>query len=113
MNLFIPGKVYNRRRDIHARYGGQEGGGISTPAAHPMVFLFTGKAGIQFGYGHDRWREDGLFDYTGEGQVGDMQMGAGTPPSVTIRNAEGRFTFSRTWRLAFATWARLSTPAIE
>ena len=39
--MFVPGNVYNRRRDIHSVYSGQEQGGISTPAAHPLIFIFT------------------------------------------------------------------------
>jgi 5-methylcytosine-specific restriction protein A len=33
--------------------------------------LFTGEQGRQYGY-RDDWTEDGIFLYTGEGQVGDM-----------------------------------------
>lgn len=44
---------------------------ISTPSAWPFVFLFTGESGEQYGY-RDGWDENGVFLYTGEGQVGDM-----------------------------------------
>jgi 5-methylcytosine-specific restriction protein A len=37
------------------------------------VFLFTGSSGEQHGYA-DRFEADGTFKYSGEGQVGDMQM---------------------------------------
>jgi 5-methylcytosine-specific restriction protein A len=37
------------------------------------VFLFTGASGEQFGY-HDGFQDDGVFWYTGEGQLGDMEM---------------------------------------
>lgn len=67
---FIPHGVY-RRRDIHASFGGQGQGGISTPADHPIVFLFTSESGRRHGY-EDKWSGDGLFFYTGEGQIGDM-----------------------------------------
>ena len=70
---FERGEVYNRRTDIHARYGGQERGGIATPSGMPFVFLFTGESGEQFGY-RDGWRDDGSFAYTGEGQRGDMEF---------------------------------------
>jgi 5-methylcytosine-specific restriction protein A len=73
--MFVPGEFY-RRRDLHAKYGGQRQGGISTPTRHPMIFLFTGESGHQYGY-HDGPRDDGTFWYTGEGQVGDMQMKSG------------------------------------
>ena len=37
---------YNRKKDIHERFGGQQQGGISTPANHPFVFIFTGDADL-------------------------------------------------------------------
>lgn len=70
---FQLGKIYIRHTDIHARYKGQEQGGISTPAEAPFVFLFTGDTGEQYGY-KDHWTDDGVFLYTGEGQVGDMEF---------------------------------------
>ena len=76
MNPFEAGKVYNRRTDIQLRFGGQRQGGISTPAKYPYVFIFTGDAGLQFGY-KDDFRPDGTFWYTGEGQSGDMKMDRG------------------------------------
>jgi 5-methylcytosine-specific restriction protein A len=65
-----------RRRYLHEAYGGQERGGISTPSKYPFVLLFTGESGERFGY-RDEWLPDGTFRYTGEGQVGDMQLIAG------------------------------------
>jgi 5-methylcytosine-specific restriction protein A len=47
---FEIGRVYNRRRDIHARFGGQQQGGIITPAQHPLVIVITGEAGLDHGY---------------------------------------------------------------
>ena len=79
---FIEGNEY-RRRDIHHEYGGQMQGGISTPANHPMIFLFTGEQGEIYGY-HDGFQNDGLFWYTGEGQVGDMEFVRG---NLTIRDS--------------------------
>jgi 5-methylcytosine-specific restriction protein A len=70
---FEQGHIYNRRRDLHAPFGGQQQGGISTPADTPFLFLFTGPSGEQFGYS-DGWRDDGIFAYTGQGQSGDMQF---------------------------------------
>ena len=40
------------------------------------MFLFTSDAGEQHGY-KDEYREDGVFWYTGEGQIGDMKMASG------------------------------------
>lgn len=70
--MFEIGKRY-RRRELHERFGGQTQGGISTPAAHPLILLFTGESGEQYGY-KDGWTADGTFSYTGEGQSGDMQF---------------------------------------
>ena len=73
---FEIGKIYNRQRDIHSRFGGQAQGGISTPAGAQSIFLFTGASGEQYGY-RDGWGKDGVFLYTGEGQIGDMKFHAG------------------------------------
>lgn len=64
-----------RRLDLHARFGGQRQGGISTPAKHPLILIFTGSAGSQHGY-EDGW-QDGVFCYFGEGQTGDMEFERG------------------------------------
>ena len=73
---FQPGKLYKRSTDIHDVFGGQRQGGISTPKDHPYVFIFTGSSGQQYGY-EDGWDEDGIFIYTGEGQIGDMRFASG------------------------------------
>ena len=73
---YVVGALYNRQQDIHGRFGGQRQGGISTPANSPFVIIFTGEAGKSHGYS-DRWDEDGVFHYFGEGQSGDMKMSAG------------------------------------
>lgn len=85
---FEPGGIYNRVRHIHDVYGGQRQGGISTPKAAPLIFLFTGETGDQYGY-HDGPRDDGTFAYTGEGQVGDMAFVRG---NLAIRDhiSDGR-----------------------
>lgn len=69
---FEIGREYKRQRDIHDVFSGQKQGGMSTPRNHPFVFLFTSDAGHAYGY-DDGW-SDGVFVYTGEGQVGDMQF---------------------------------------
>jgi 5-methylcytosine-specific restriction enzyme A len=71
--MFEVGQVYDRRREIHGPYGGQWQSGIATPANQSFVFLFTGETGEQYGY-RDGWEENGVFLYTGEGQVGDQQF---------------------------------------
>jgi 5-methylcytosine-specific restriction enzyme A len=67
------GKIYDRREDIHTQFKGQEQGGISTPINSPFIFLFTGDTGEQYGY-RDDWTKEGVFLYTGEGQIGDMEF---------------------------------------
>lgn len=74
--MFEVGKTYNRRNDIHGNFKGQQYGGISTPAEHPYIFIFTGDSGEEYGYA-DGFGSDGIFRYTGEGQEGDMQMAKG------------------------------------
>jgi 5-methylcytosine-specific restriction enzyme A len=74
--FFEVGRVYRRRQEIHSRLGGQQQGGISTPDRFPMVLLFSGPRGREFGY-QDGFQSDGTFWYTGEGQIGDMEMARG------------------------------------
>lgn len=73
---FQMGALYNRQADIHHRFGGQQQGGISTPKDAPYVIIFTGAAGKSHGYA-DKWDEDGILHYFGEGQAGVMTMTAG------------------------------------
>lgn len=68
---FKVGEVYNRRHDLHGRYGGQRQGGMSTPKSYPVILLFTGEGGAEHGY-RDEFKPDGTYHYTGEGQRGDM-----------------------------------------
>jgi 5-methylcytosine-specific restriction protein A len=68
----VPGRVY-KRRELHLHFSGQRYGGISTPKKHPVILLFTGEQGADYGY-YDGFRDDGSFWYSGEGQVGDMHM---------------------------------------
>lgn len=79
--MFEIGKEYKRKEEIHGLYGGQAQGGISTPKSYPVIFIFTSDAGEQHGY-RDEYRDDGVFWYTGEGQVGDMKMASGNKAIV-------------------------------
>lgn len=83
---FIIGQSYKRQLDIHAQYGGQRQSGISTPQNHQLVFIFTGDSGSAYGY-KDSHMSDGTYWYTGEGQVGDMQMVSG---NAAIKNHKER-----------------------
>lgn len=85
---FEVGRTYNRRQDIHARFGGQQQGGISTPARFPVIFAFTGDTGMRHGYA-DGWTEDGVFRYFGEGQEGDMRL-AGGNRAIAEHSAAGK-----------------------
>ena len=38
---FIKGHEYNRRLDLHGKYGGSRQSGISSCADYPMIFIFT------------------------------------------------------------------------
>ena len=85
---FEPGRIYNRRSDIHARFGGQQQGGIITPAQHSLVIIITGEEGLEDGYA-DRYRADGVFEYFGEGQIGDMRLRAGNR-AIAEHSSEGK-----------------------
>jgi 5-methylcytosine-specific restriction enzyme A len=82
---FTVGTEY-RRSSLHDEYGGSRQGGISPSAKSPIVLLFTGESGKQYGYLHDGFREDGTFWYTGEGRHGDMRM---TKGNSAIRDSAG------------------------
>ncbi|WP_459676146.1 HNH endonuclease [Acidisoma sp. 7E03] len=73
---FVIHQTYVRRLDIHEPYGGQQQGGISTPARCPGIFIFTGHGANIIGY-KDVFQADGTLRYTGQGQTGDMRMIAG------------------------------------
>ena len=73
MHSYEIGKLYNRKADIHDLYGGSRQSGVSPSAQHPYIFLFTGAVGEAYGYS-DGEDENGIFLYTGEGQLGDMKF---------------------------------------
>lgn len=70
-----PGTCYTRK-ELVERYGGQLQAGIWTPKEFPAVFIYSGDSGKAYGYADD-WTEEGVFRYTGEGQVGDMSFTGG------------------------------------
>ena len=75
-----------RRAMIHAEVSGQRQSGIVTPTKHPVVLIFSGSSGQAYGYAeNDRLLEDGSFNYTGEGQVGDQEFKGG---NKAIRDAQ-------------------------
>jgi hypothetical protein len=91
VHFFVAGALYNRAADIHARFGGQKQGGISTPTSVPIVFLFTSAVGQRHGY-DDFWDDDGRYHYYGEGQSGDMKMIAGNR-AIAQHQEDGRHLF--------------------
>lgn len=68
--MFDKGKSYDLI-GLYEKYGGQRQRGICTPKNFPFIMLFTGSQGDEFGY-FDKWTDEGVFQYTGEGQKGDM-----------------------------------------
>jgi 5-methylcytosine-specific restriction enzyme A len=85
---FEVGALYNRRAQIHGLLGGQRQGGISTPKDQDVVIAFTGEAGKSHGY-EDRWDDDGVFHYFGEGQSGDMRYEGGNR-AIDHHQADGK-----------------------
>lgn len=75
VSRFEVGSNYNRW-EIHDEFAGQRYSGISTPADLPIIFIFTGESGEEYGY-EDEFLEDGTFMYSGEGTEGDMVMDDG------------------------------------
>lgn len=69
------GSTYERKHLLEM-FGGQLQRGIWTPREFPVVLLSSGKSGAQYGY-RDGWTGDGVFQYTGEGQSGDMTFEVG------------------------------------
>ena len=61
--LFEVGRLYDRSRDIHDRYGGLRQSGISSSADNPLVFLFAATRGKEYGY-EDGWSDDGVYSTT-------------------------------------------------
>src|SRR5581483_1226480 len=81
MKDFVLGREYVRKK-IHNEWGGGRQGGISPSRRRPVVFLFTGQSGKQYGY-EDARDADGVFWYTGEGRVGHMKLTNGNLAIVT------------------------------
>lgn len=73
---FVVDQVYDRQSEIHELFGGSWQSGISASAKAPAIFIFSGDSGEQYGY-DDKHGEDGVFRYTGEGQIGDMTLTKG------------------------------------
>ncbi|MDN0081643.1 HNH endonuclease [Crenobacter sp. SG2305] len=85
---FEIGKAYYRKAEITGRFGGSGQSGIAPSSQSPVVFLFTGDSGEQYGY-TDRFDESGCLLYTGEGQTGNMQMKNGNK-AIASHAVDGR-----------------------
>lgn len=72
---FQKGQIY-KRSDIHDKYRGSRGHGISHPANGPVIFAFSKKStGSKVGYVNEWEGEE--YHYTGEGLVGDQSFTSG------------------------------------
>lgn len=88
METLAPGTTL-KRREVHDMFGGRQRGGIGPSSKTPTVLFFTyPTSGQKHGY-YDRWDTDGLFNYTGEGQVGDQKLDRGNKAILNHR-ADGR-----------------------
>ena len=69
------------------RFGGGLYGGIEPSARTPNVFIYTDpRVGETHGYNYDGWvEEDTIFQYTGEGRVGDQLMRMGNQAILNHR----------------------------
>jgi len=70
---FEIGKMYNRQKELHDKFGGNRQSGISTCANYPIIFLFKSPSGKIHGY-QDGWVSKDIYHYTGEGQFGNMEL---------------------------------------
>lgn len=88
MNTLTPGTTM-KRREVHEIYGGRQQGGIGPSSKTPTVLFFTDPAtGRKHGY-YDGWDADGLFNYTGEGQIGEQRLVQGNK-AILHHKEDGR-----------------------
>ncbi|MWV39499.1 HNH endonuclease [Natrialba sp. INN-245] len=83
---FEVGETYSRWF-IHDVLKGERYKGIATPSDQPLILIFTGDAGHNYGY-EDEFLEDDTFLYTGEGTEGDMTMDGGNE-AIRTHKANG------------------------
>jgi len=86
---FVVNKAYSRKEHITGQFGGSGQSGIAPSNKSPVIFLFTGGSGEQYGYNDLFDEEFGFLLYTGEGQVGDMTMSRGNL-AIATHAADGR-----------------------
>ena len=97
---FIRGKSY-KRTELHDLYGGNRQSGICPCSSYPIIFIFSGNSGGQFGY-EDGWDSENIFRYSGEGQVGDMEFTRGNR-SILNHKKDGKniYLFEKTSNSGF------------
>jgi 5-methylcytosine-specific restriction protein A len=92
--LFLRGETYIRK-EIHDEFGGQRQSGISTPAKHKAIFIFSSPKGEEFGY-FDHWKSDDLFFFYGQGQTGDMEFKRGNKAiRDSVKKSEEIYLFEK------------------
>lgn len=90
--MFEPNKIYNRKIDIHQKYGGNQQSGIVNCPNFPYIFIFSSNSGKTFGYS-DYWDND-YYYYTGMGSKGDMRFESGNKAILNhIQNEKKIFLF--------------------
>ena len=97
---FIRGKSY-KRKELHDLYGGNRQSGICPCSDYPIIFIFSGSSGGQYGY-EDGWDNENIFRYSGEGQVGDMEFTRGNR-SILNHKEDGKniYLFEKTSNSGF------------
>lgn len=96
---FKVGDEYHRRSDLHEQYGGSRQSGISSSRSHDVIFIFTGQSGEQHGYQDTYDPHSGMFLYTGEGQIGDMEFVRGNKAILDhSKNKKHLLLFEQTTR---------------
>ena len=84
----VVNRVYDRWSEINDPYEGSRQSGISASRVTPAIFLFSGQSGEQYG-NQDHVDEQGVFWYSGEGQIGDMRLDKGNK-FIATHASEGR-----------------------
>lgn len=62
-----------KRSEIHDQYGGNRRAGISPCSNYPYLFIVSVPSGQNHGY-EDRWENEEIYSYTGQGKYGDMKL---------------------------------------
>ncbi|MFF2875083.1 HNH endonuclease [Gottfriedia sp. NPDC057991] len=86
---------YYKRSDIHDSLGGNRQRGISPSRKYPVILIFSGKRGNEYGY-KDGWQNESIFFYTGEGQTGPQEFKEGNLALKDhIKNSKDVYLFEK------------------